>query len=226
MKYDREIKRAFLTTIFLGLFFVLSISTSFAEEQSSVVESVQETAVAAEFSMTEESLSDIVDLKELSFLSENVNSLLATDSLSSSVVNFGNLQITSGLNKDRFTTFSSSRTVTGTGTEGTVVGLMVFRFNTASNRDIVVTQDTLVTIGKSTLFNEKINFDTIGVNYALIATKDKTSANVVIKLYRITRKTEETKALLENITLNLMNGESNSTSGIQNFVPSLSGLGF
>ncbi|MBN2221109.1 MAG: hypothetical protein JW708_02810 [Vallitaleaceae bacterium] len=226
MNCYKEIKRALFTTLFLGVFFVLSISTTFAEEQSSEVKSVKETSIAEEFSITEESLADIVDLKELSFLSENMNSLLTSDSLSESVVNFGNLQITSGLNKERFTTFSSSRTITGTGTEGTIVGLLVFRINTATSRDIVVTQDSLVTIGKSTLFNEKINFDTIGVNYALIATKDKTTGNTVIKLYRITRKTEETKEKLENIRLNLINGESNTNSGIQNLVPNVSGLGF
>lgn len=226
MKYYREIRRAIFSTFIVGLFFVLSISTSLAEEGDSKVESVKETSVATEFSITEESLSDIVDLKELSFLSENMNSLLSTDSLSSSVVNFGNLQITSGLNKERFTTFSSSRTITGTGTEGTVVGILVFHFNTAGTRSIEVTQDAMVTIGKSTLFNEKIYFDSIGVNYALIATKDKATSNTVFKLYRITRKTEETKEKLENIKLNLMNGDNESNSAIQNLVPGLNGLGF
>lgn len=97
-------------------------------------------------------------------------------------------------------TFSATKNISGTGEEGIVVGVMVWDEWTADRRPNNITfKSEIQTIGPSKLFNDTIEFNTIGTNYILIAVMKDGMPDY--KIYVLNRKEEETKKKLENLEI-------------------------
>lgn len=102
-------------------------------------------------------------------------------------------------------TFSSSKNISGNGDEGITVGVLVYDGYTAEGNLEITYQSDFQTIGPSNIFNETIEFNTIGLNNIIIAVmKD---GLVEHKIYVVNRKEKETKEKLENIEVEFISVE-------------------
>jgi len=142
----------------------------------------------------------------------------------------GPLQLSSGFERDRLTTFAPTKAITGVGEEGVIVGLHVFHIDTVINsidgsakEFIVSTQDRLVTLGKSGLYNETICFDYVGVNYVLLAVENPITLTTTKRIYKVILKELATRNKLENMTINFF-GEKNESPNIEEFVQEIVGF--
>lgn len=106
---------------------------------------------------------------------------------------FKYLYLNKGFDKRITPTFSSRKNISGEGKKGTIVGIVV------TDNFYNITDLNIQTIGASGLYNDKIKFDNIGINYIYIYVKK--DDDIVSKKFTVNRKEEETKNILENISI-------------------------
>jgi len=205
------ISRSFLFTLSFVILSVFSGIYSFATEgNTDNPTSVTTTNVLDEFDWTQDALTKAVKANEASAFIEPAFGILELENLKKEIIkDFGTLDLNSGFSRSRISTFSKTKTLTGVGLDKTVVGLYTFHYESVTNAitqktttNIVATQDRLVTVGLSGLFNETINLDYIGDNYVFIAVKSPVDDSVVYRIFKIVRKEEKIQESLENIKIN------------------------
>lgn len=124
---------------------------------------------------------------------------LTTSSSNSDINDYKVFKFKKGFDKVKFSTFASSKNVSGQGEEGVSVGVLVYKM---INNDIKISFDSVKSLGASGLYSETIPFDNIGINNVLIAVKK--GDYYKYRVFEITRKKEETKDRLENIQINFL----------------------
>jgi hypothetical protein len=185
------------------------------------------------FDYGDDYLIELVDTNEVNIFSGPLFNFYDREVYRSEILkDLGPLQLSSGFERDRLTTFSPSKAITGVGEEGTIVGLHVFHFDTVINsidesveEFVISTQDRLVTLGKSGLYNETVCFNYVGVNYVLLSVENPMTFATTKRLYKVTLKKLETRNKLENMTINFFEKEIESPS-IEEFVPEIVDFGF
>lgn len=145
---------------------------------------------------------------------------------------FDVLQLSTGFNKQRITTFSEVKYVEGQADQGTVVGTMVFHidealsvFDDVPEKNVIITQDSLTAVGASGLFSETIQLDYIGINYVLMAVYHPEMEAPAVKMFKVCREQEVTRVLLENVQINFFEEEEEEIS-LESFVPGIMDFGF
>lgn len=216
-----------ITTLLCLTFFALFGFSVYAESEDFVVDEYSQVVtnddVLEYFGYTDDYLIELVSVNEMNAFATPLFSSYDVELYRSDVLkDLGPLQLSSGFERDRLTTFSSSKAIAGIGEEGSVVGLHVFHIETET---LISTQDTLFTIGKSGLYNETVAFDYVGVNYVLLTVEDSISFATTKRLFKVTLKEIETRNKLENMTINFFEEESESPS-IEKFVPEIVNFGF
>jgi hypothetical protein len=215
------------TTLFCIVFFIMFSVNALAETESAQATSKKE--VVTYFGWTTSDLNEMVTTGNTSIFNSPVYSITEIENYRKEVLkDLGSLQLTNGYSRDRITTFSKTKSLSGAGSEGTVVGLYVFHYESTSSAGtqlIVPTQDHLVTIGKSGLYSETININYVGSNYVLLASKNPKTMAITYRLFKVTLKEEETRDKLENVTINFFEDTSQKTN-VQELVPSISNYGF
>lgn len=183
------------------------------------------------FEWNEEDLTSYVNYHEAYVYSGKIYSMYDIE-LSNRIANVdvGSFSITSGFLRDRLSTFSDYRKLIGNGEEDTIIGAYVFHYETVLNHEgetetvLVPTQDLLLEIGRSGLYNETIDIDYIGDNYVLIAVDGDEPE---FKLFKVVRKKVETKQLLENIQIDFFDNKVvKENPSIEEYVPSIFNFGF
>ncbi len=145
---------------------------------------------------------------------------------------FGPLLLKNSFDKAKTTTFSESKTISGTATEDTVVGLAVFHIEISKDTEgntkkvLVMTQEKTSTIGLSGLYSDSVDLDYIGTNYVLIAAKDNSQKDkpIYYRLFKVIRKELETKEKLENIQVEFIQDAGGKSPELQEFIPSINNL--
>lgn len=207
----RSLSKVCFIISFVVSFFAFASVHSYATDGDNDTKTVVTTKdVLDEFDWTYEDLTKAVRSNEATSFIEPAYGILELESLKRELIkDFGALELYSGFTRSRISTFSKTKTLTGVGLDKAVVGLYVFHYNTETNTitqqttsSIVATQDRLVTIGLSGLFNETINLDFIGDNYVFLAVKSPVDDSVVYRLFKIVRKEEKIQESLENIKVN------------------------
>lgn len=133
-----------------------------------------------------------------------------TDTLSR-LNTLGNFRLTKGFDRSSTTSFSNDKFLSGTGVEGTLVGLMVYGVDTKGDKNINYVSTK--TVGQSGLFSELVPIELIGENFLFLAAKHNDIVNY--RVFKITKRESGTKILLENIEINFIN-----ESKTQNTTPS------
>lgn len=221
------IKRLTITTLLCMTFFALFGVSVYAESDNFVMgDFIEETTsedVLEHFNYNEEFLIELVEVNEAGVFSGQVYSSYDVELYRSEFLkNLGALELSTGFERDRLTTFATTKAITGVGVEGAVVGLHVFHIISDS---VVSTQDSLVTLGKSGLYNETVCFDHVGVNYVLLTVEDPETFASTKRLYKVTVKELETRNKLENMTIDFFEEEEESPT-IEKFVPEIVNFGF
>ena len=116
---------------------------------------------------------------------------------------FDDFSFSGGLDYKKFSTFSDVKTLVGYGTEGTVVGLMVYK---KVADEVILIDSSIKTLGPSGLYSENIEFECDQVQYVFAAVKQ--AGVIQSRIYQITTKKEATKAFLENIDIDFLNNQS------------------
>ena len=223
------IKTLLVCFSFLFLFQV----TAFAGGEDTQTDRIVTNEVRTYFGWNTSDLNEMVKASELTYFTSPAFSIYEIENFQSErLKDFGSLKLSSGYLRDRITTFSKTKALVGTGTEGTVVGLYVFHyetrmdFNTISMKQYLIpTQDHLVKIGRSGLYNETVCIDYIGTNYVLIASQEPVTKEVKYRLFKVVLKQEETKVMLENMTINFFDSQKESPK-LEEFVPIIMHSGF
>lgn len=203
-------KISFIFALVVTVFAITGIQTYAAETESTTKSVVTSKDVLDEFDWSYEDLTKAVKNNEATVFIEPVFGILELESLKRELIkDFGALELNSGFSRNRISTFSKTKTLTGVGLDKTIVGLFVFHYDTVTNTitqqttsSIVATQDRLVTIGLSGLFNETIDLDYVGDNYVFLAVKSPVDDSVVYRIFKIVRKEEKIQESLENIKVN------------------------
>lgn len=202
-------KISFIFALVITVFAITGIHT-YAAEADATKPVVTTKDVLEEFDWSYEDLTKAVKNNEATVFIEPVFGILELESLKRELIkDFGALELYSGFTRNRISTFSKTKTLTGVGLDKTIVGLYVFHYDTVTNSitqqtssSIVATQDRLVTIGLSGLFNETIDLDFVGDNYVFFAVKSPIDDSVVYRIFKIVRKEEKIQESLENIKVN------------------------
>ena len=105
----------------------------------------------------------------------------------------GDLYLQQGFEQKVTPTFAKSKTISGQGDIGTTVGILVADSITEGALNVTYV-DYETTIGASGIYSKSFDLN-IGTNYVIVATVSK------YRVFTINRKEEETKELLENITI-------------------------
>lgn len=127
--------------------------------------------------------------------------------------NIGGLEITSGLMKHKISSFAKTRTVTGKGEEGLLVGVKLFHIEEVMNeeeetsRNIVYTMDDSFEIGASGIFSDILQLTHIGENYVIFMVKNPENDFISKRMYKVIRKEEKTKDILENMIFDFSSSE-------------------
>lgn len=206
----RLISKAFFMVSIVFLLTVMNgIYTYAAESESEGKATVTTTNVLDQFDWDIDDLAKSVRTNEATTFIEPSYGIIELESLKKELIkDFGALELNSGFTRSRISTFSKTKTLMGVGLDKTVVGIYVFHYEVITNTitqqttsNIVATQDRLVTIGLSGLFNETINLDFIGDNYVFMAVKSPVDDSVVYRLFKIVRKEEKIQESLENMKI-------------------------
>lgn len=193
-----------------------------SEEDNEVLELLQ---------WTESDLLDYVSYNESNMYYAST-STLSDNTTVDQLKDFGPLTLKNGFSKAKMTTFSESKTISGTALEDTTVGLIVFHIETVkdtegnSTKSLVITQERISTIGLSGLYSDSVNLDYVGTNYVLIAAQDNSQKDVAIydKLFKVIRKEPETKEKLENIQVEFIQDAGSEYPNLQEYIPSINNL--
>lgn len=113
---------------------------------------------------------------------------------------FGDFSLNKGFDKKKITTFSSSRSLSGVGDEGIIVGVKVYSKDLFGN--LTSNYQSVKELGASGLFSDLIEFKKTGVYYMVIKVVD--GKDTWIRWFELTKKEEETKDYLENIQINFI----------------------
>lgn len=230
-------KKCLLTTALCLTFFALFGFGVYANSDTFVMAEIVEESTSDDvldyFNYSDDFLVEYVNANEANVFSAPLFTSYDREIYRSEIIkDLGPLQLSTGFERDRLTTFSTSKAITGLGEEGAVVGLHVFHIDKILNdiedraeQVVVSTQDRMVTLGKSGLYNETVCFDYVGVNYVLLTVENPVTFEATRRLYKVTLKELETRNKLENMTINFFEEEVKSPS-IEEFVPGIVDFGF
>lgn len=127
-------------------------------------------------------------------------SALSSGNLSDAYNVFGDFSLSKGFDKKKITTFSSSRSLSGVGDQGIIVGVKVYTKDAFGT--LVSTYQSVKELGASGLFSDLVEFKKTGVYYMVI--KVVNGKDTWIRWFELTKKEEETKDYLENIQINFI----------------------
>ena len=215
----------------LGFIHLFSFSVYAAEANDIVMgdfareSGIEETEIE-EIEYSDDYLLDLIAMSEdHSFSSSLLSSYNSKLYQSESIKDLGALQLSTGFDRERLTTFASTKSIIGVGKEETLVKLHVFHIDPNLEDSLISTQKSRISIGKSGLYNETVCFDYVGINYVLITARDPVTYTTTKRLYKVTLKELETRNKLENMTIDFFDKEVESPS-IEGFVPEIVDLGF
>lgn len=228
-------RKLIITTLLCLTMFALSGVSIYAESNSSNLGEVNEKSTDDDaldyFNYSYDYLIELAAHNETSTFSGSLYTSYDVElSRGTALKDLGTLQLSTGFDRNRLTTFSKTKAISGVGKAGAQVGLQVFHIVTSttdnkSKKYLVSTQDELVKIGNSGLYNETIYFDYIGVNYVLLTVEDPITFASTKRLYKVTLKAIATRNKLENMTIDFFKEEVKSPS-IEEFVPGIFNFGF
>lgn len=227
-------KLVVITSLCLTFLALFDFSIYAGSDNFIVVDFIEKTTskdVLEYFDYEDDYLIELVDTNEVNIFSGPLFNFYDREIYQSEILkDLGPLQLSAGFEHERLTTFAPTKAITGVGEEGTIIGLHVFHLDTVINsidgsakEFIVSTQDRLVTLGKSKLYNETICFDYVGVNYVLLAVKNPITFVTTKRIYKVTLKELATRNKLENMTINFFEEETESLS-IEEFVQEIVGF--
>jgi len=111
----------------------------------------------------------------------------------------GGFVMTSGLDYQKFSTFACERNFIGHGSEGAVLGLMVYTYEDGR---ALATDSSVAKLGASGLYSDRVCFVENSKQYLLVALKE--NGIVSSRVFEVTTKEAATKALLENLQIQFM----------------------
>lgn len=213
---------SFVVTLFAFIFLFGMQAYAASEEDHEVLDLLQ---------WSESDVLDHVSHNE-SFVYNTTGITLRDDEALDYLKDFGPLVLKNSFDKAKTTTFSESKTISGTALEDTVIGLAVFHIETSKDtegntkKSLVVTQERKSTIGLSGLYSDSVNLEYVGTNYVLIAARDNSQKDkpIYYRLFKVIRKELETKEKLENIQVEFIQDTEGKSPNLQEYIPSINNL--
>jgi hypothetical protein len=149
------------------------------------------------FPMTEVSAKDLTTNSNVSAKTYEISSA------EEDILDLGVIKITAGLTKEQEVTFDKVRNIAGEAKEGTVLVFKVYQDKEQEDKETYSQS-----VGASGLFSQLINLK-VGKNYIEIKVEQENNEQVF--LFEISRKKEEIKKELEEVKINNIFSEQETT---------------